>query len=95
MAKIGLCRIALALKAYKYEHGAYPETLDQLERTLDWELPEDPFSGEDFVYQRQAEGFKLYSIGQDLKDSGGQPRDESRPYYDPDRDFDIVWECSR
>jgi len=94
VAKIGLCRMALALKAYKYEHGAYPETLDKLEQTLDWQLPEDPFSGEDFVYQRQGEGFKLYSIGQDLKDSGGQPRDESRPYYDPDRDFDIVWECS-
>ncbi len=93
-ANIGLCRAVLALKAYKYDHGAYPETLDQLEETLDWQLPEDPFSGKDFVYQRQAEGFKLYSIGQDLKDSGGEPRDESRPYYDPDRDFDIVWQCS-
>ena len=94
VARIALCRVVLALKAYNYEHGAYPETLYELQETLDWKLPEDPFSGADFVYQRQGEGFKLYSIGQDLKDSGGQPRGPIGYGYKPQLDFDIVWECS-
>ncbi len=91
VANIGLCRVVLALKGYKYERGAYPDTLKQLQETLDWELPEDPFSGQDFVYRRQSEGFILYSIGQDLEDDGGLPgRDERGKWHD---DRDIVWEC--
>ncbi len=93
VANIGLCRVVLALKTYKYERGAYPETLEQLKQTLDWKLPEDPFSGQDFVYRRQGEGFILYSIGQDLEDDGGLPgRDERGKWHD---DRDIVWECIR
>ena len=89
---IGLCRVVLALKAYKYERDAYPQNLGQLQQTLDWQLPEDPFSGKGFVYQRESEGFKLYSIGQDLEDDGGLPeRDEQGKWRD---DADIVWECS-
>ncbi len=95
-AIIGLCHVALALKAYKYEHGAYPQSLEQLQETLDWHLPEDPFSGKDFVYHRQGEGFIAYSLGPDLDDDGGQPLDMSSPSYNGDRqDFDIVWACSR
>jgi len=94
VARIGLCRVMLALKAYKYQRGVYPDSLTQLEQTLDWELPEDPFSGEDFVYQRQAEGFKLYSIGLDLEDDGGIAPKE--PPQNLDRDeADIVWRCSK
>ena len=93
VANIGLCRVVLALKAYKYERGAYPDTLEQLQQTLDWQLPEDPFSGEDFIYRRQGDGFLVYSIGRDLEDDGGLPeRDEQGKWRD---DADIVWECVR
>ncbi len=95
-AEIGLLRVALALKAHKYEHGSYPSDLYSLQSGLQEQLPEDPFSGKRFVYQRQAEGFKLYSIGQDLMDSGGQPGEERRYHYNyPDRDFDIIWQCAK
>jgi len=90
VANIGLCRVVLALKAYKYKHGAYPQSLRQLQETLHWELPEDPFSGTDFIYQRHGEGFMLYSIGQDLDDDGGIPPEEPRSW----GEGDIVWECS-
>ena len=83
-------RTVLALKVYKQEHGAYPESLDELRRTLSWELPKDIFSGEAFRYQRKGEGFMLYSFGRDLDDDGGV-REEDRKY----QDGDIVWECSR
>ena len=36
------------------------------------ELRVDPFSGQDFVYQRQGESFTLYTVGDNLKDDGGR-----------------------
>ena len=86
VANIALCRVVLALKAYKYERGVYPATLKQLQETLNWQLPEDPFSGQDFVYCCQDEGFRLYSLGPDLDDDGG-----TYTSYD---DGDIIWECT-
>ncbi len=90
VAEIGLCRVVLALKAYKHTRNSYPATLGQLQDSPEWSLPKDPFSGEDFVYQPQGEGFKLYSLGGDLDDDGGVPPDEANP-----GDGDIVWECIR
>ena len=87
VTNIELCRVVLLLKAYKYERGAYPATLAQLQETLDWQLPQDPFSGQDFVYRRQGEGFKLYSFGPDLDDDSGT--------YSSYDDRDIVWQCTR
>lgn len=94
LAEIGLCRVVLALKAYKYEHGAYPSTLDQLRRTLDWTLPVDPFTGRSFIYRRQEEGFKLYSVGENLKDDGGVKKPKGPRAWEHPED-DIVWECAR
>ncbi len=94
IAGIGLFRVVLALKAYKYERGAYPDSLEKLKETLDWQLPDDPFTGNDFVYRRQAEGFKLYSWGPDLEDDGGMPEQDERGKW-RGLESDIVWECSR
>jgi len=90
IARIGLLRVVLALKAYKYERRAYPESLTQLQQTLSWQLPQDPFSGKSFVYRRKGKGFKLYSLWSDLDDDGGEPIEKHR--YE---DGDIVWECHR
>ena len=52
------------------EDGRIP---DQLRQALEWETPEDPFSGKDFVYRRDDKGYLLYSLGSDLDDDGGKP----------------------
>ena len=70
-AEIGMQRVALALKAHKYQHGSYPPDLDSLQSGLHDPLPKDPFSGHPFGYRRQGEGFTVYSIGPDLVDNGG------------------------
>ena len=67
-AQIAGSRILLALHAYKDRYARYPDSLDVLRAGLGWEIPEDPFSGKDLVYQREGNGFLLYSIGEDLKD---------------------------
>ena len=71
VAKLGLARAALLLKAYRAEHGSYPETLESLGKLEGKPLPSDPFTGKPFVYHRQGAGFLLYSWGEDLKDDDG------------------------
>jgi len=93
VAEIGLCRVVMALKAYKFERNVYPDTLNELQQSLDWTLPEDPFSGEAFVYQRRGEGFVLYSFGRDLDDDGGEPEWDQRGKWRADGD--TVWECAQ
>jgi hypothetical protein len=66
----GLLQGFLALKAYKWETGRYPELLSE----APWPVPPDPFSGQPFRYQRRGEGFLLYSLNINLKDDGGLPR---------------------
>ncbi len=92
VANIGMCRIVLGLKVYKREHGKYPTGLRELQQTLDWEVPKDPFSGQDFVYRPQDEGFKLYSFGPNLADDGGVPKYDEQSKQRR-QDYDIVWEC--
>jgi len=92
VANIDLCRMVLALKAYKYEQGRYPDNLQQLQQTLDWQLPQDPFSGQDFVYQPQGKGFKLYGIGPNMIDDGGLPERDAQGNWRGD-ESDMVWEC--
>lgn len=71
-----LLQIAVALAAYRAEHGAYPETLDELS-----DLPTDLYTGEPFRYRRTDEGYLLYSVGPNLKDDNGAGF-EHRPHHD-------------
>ena len=62
--------------------------------------PDDPFSGKEFVYRRQGAGFRLYSLGPDLKDNKGQPilfgKDrKTPPESESGWDGDIVWVSRR
>ncbi len=89
VAQVGLAQVALALKAYKNKKGEYPESLAQLPEVVEWaDLPEDPFSGQDFIYQREKQGFLAYSIGVNLKDDGGKAEQDWK-------EGDIVWRCAK
>ncbi|MFA6567295.1 MAG: hypothetical protein WCS96_03715 [Victivallales bacterium] len=68
---VDLNRQAFALKIYKAEHGSYPEKLEEIVPGILPKLSTDYFSGKNFVYRRNGEGFILYSIGQNKKDDGG------------------------
>lgn len=71
-ANLGDARIALALIIYKSQHGAYPDTLDQLTQA-GFTLPLDPFGGKPFKYRREGAGFLVYSLGSDMEDQHGLP----------------------
>jgi hypothetical protein len=60
-----------ALELYRREHGAYPATLDALVPAYLPEVPEDPYSGEPFVYRPEGEPYTLYCLGPNKIDDGG------------------------
>ena len=76
-----LGQVAVALRLYRHEHGRYPETLEELVPKYLPSLPVDPFDGKPLRYKRLAKGFKVWSVGWDMKDDGGVWR------------RDIVWEA--
>jgi hypothetical protein len=69
--KLELTRLAAALAVHRAEHGAYPESLDELVPGVIERLPADRISGKPFVYKRGAEGFLLYGVGPNGIDEGG------------------------
>lgn len=67
-------QVALALAAYRAEHGQYPDKLSQLNAAAfaDKTLPADPFSGQALRYQRQGRGYRLWSVGPNGSDDSAR-----------------------
>jgi type II secretory pathway pseudopilin PulG len=91
---------ALALRAYRAEHGHYPAKLDALVPAILSKLPADPFGTQGFRYQHQGNKYLLYSVGPDKQDDGGTPIDDpsrasgsntnARYFINPDSRGDVV-----
>ncbi len=82
------CRIALALAVYKNDNKTYPAKLSDISKFFGGKIPIDLFSGKDFIYRQQGNGYLLYSIGANLKDDGGK---EPAPRKSNQEFGDIVW----
>jgi hypothetical protein len=73
-ARLGLLRAALALQEYRQAHGRFPASLERLAPDVLPRIPIDPFSGRPLLYRVKAGGAILYSVGENGKDDGGDPR---------------------
>jgi hypothetical protein len=81
-AEVCVTRTGLALLRYRDTHGGFPETLEALGlRDI-----RDPFTHKPLRYRAEDKGFILYSVGEDLKDNGGSPKQAKQR-----TDFDTVW----
>ena len=68
-----LLSVALALRAYKIDHGAYPPTLAALAPGYLQAVPADPFAlSGPLLYKPLGTRYVLYSVGPDGKDDGGK-----------------------
>jgi hypothetical protein len=65
-------RSAIAIERYRRVHGEAPEKLDQLVPEFLDQPPVDPFDGAPLRYRVDAGGYKVYSIGPDGIDQGGE-----------------------
>jgi len=76
-AYIDTFKIVVGLKTYKQKYGKYPERLDKLVPEILPSLLVDPFTGNEFIYKREKDGFLIYSLGENRKDDGGMLDDKT------------------
>jgi hypothetical protein len=63
-------QLLLALRIYKEQHGKLPDSLSELVPEFFPQVPIDDFDGKPFRYRPDKK--LIYSVGPDLKDSGGE-----------------------
>lgn len=73
--------IHLALGAYRDAHGSWPNVLTDLSPEILKVVPPDPYVDAPFVYRVEADGYRLYSVGENRVDDGGED-DETRSALD-------------
>jgi hypothetical protein len=73
-------QLLVALKLYKMRHGRLPESLSGLVPEFFPQVPTDEFDGKPFRYLPAQK--LIYSVGPDLKDSGGDGRRKNSKAYD-------------
>lgn len=70
---------AIALKRFAVRHGRFPAELSELTPEFLAELPIDPIDGRPMRYQPETpDRYKLYSIGEDGVDNGGDAKAEEK-----------------
>ncbi len=65
-------RLAFALAAYHAERGKYPRAIEELAPEYLKDIPNDLFVEKPLKYKLAGKGYRLYSVGPDMKDDGGQ-----------------------
>lgn len=74
-AQHSTAQVAMALTAYRLDHGQYPGKLDLLVPAYLDEVPLDPFDGKPLRLIAKPDELVIYSVGPDGKDDGGTPID--------------------
>ena len=81
-AQTEMGEIQKALNTYALEHDSeYPDSLEVLTETyFKSGLPKDPFTKDDYIYERTPTGFRLMSLGMDKAPGGGEIPDRDIVY---------------
>jgi hypothetical protein len=85
-AQSGLMQIGLTVEQYHAQHGEYPQTLEEIAPTLGGTLPLDPYTGQNYVYKPNGDGFTLYSARGSV-----MPPEPNRTPRGVDQQGNIVW----
>ena len=64
--------VAIAVHAFRSEHGSFPESTEALVPYYLGSIPVDGFDGLPLRYSSQGDGFTVYSVGADGVDDGGK-----------------------
>ena len=77
-AQQGLARTALAMHLFRAQARRFPERLEELVPEHMERVPVDPFDGEPLRLRLLPRGWRLYSVGPDRRDDGGEPSGSTR-----------------
>ncbi|MCK5269137.1 MAG: hypothetical protein KAJ46_00075 [Sedimentisphaerales bacterium] len=72
LALVRWARAAIAVRRYQIDNGKVPDTLQDLVPKYINAVPQDPFSGREMLYKHDQDGYVIYSVGENLKDDGGE-----------------------
>jgi hypothetical protein len=71
-----LVEVAMLLVVYRADTGQFPDSLAALSPKYLPRLPDDPYSNKPLLYRRDPDGGCIvYSVGENMKDDGGNARD--------------------
>ena len=62
---------------HRAETDAYPDSLERLAPKHIAEIPNDLFTGKLLKYERTADGYRFYSVGQNEQDEEGRSFDDN------------------
>jgi len=80
-ARTEMGQIQSALNQYRLQHQQYPDTLDAIaDRFPNNRVPRDPFSKDEYIYERTERGFRLMSYGADMAEGGEEVPDRDIIY---------------
>lgn len=73
VAHVRVAVTALAIERWRSAHGGQvPKSMAELVPTFLPAFPTDPFDDQPLRYKKQAKGYVIYSVGEDLTDDGGK-----------------------
>jgi hypothetical protein len=78
-ARLRAAIAAIAAVRYHAQHGSWPESLDSLVPDYLAEVPTDPFTGKPLKMLVRADELRVYSVGKNLADEGGEEVIEANP----------------
>ena len=103
LANLRCAATGIAVERFRMANNRWPNTLDELVPKFIERVETDPYTAEPLLYKKFADGVAVYSVGQDLKDDGGdvvsklrgnQPRGE----YDVTQPTDLgmrLWDVEK
>ena len=71
-------QVALALAAYRADEGDYPQELSAIAPKYLAKIPIDPWSGKEILYRPIGKGFRLWAVGPNGTDNGGEEEDDDQ-----------------
>jgi hypothetical protein len=80
-----------ACNLFYLQHGFFPENISMLVPEFLPGIPLDPFSGRPLIYENMGTGFKIYSVGSNMKDDNGAQTWEINQLV-AEKDDDWIWE---
>ena len=89
VARCETARVGLAVLRRRVKHGQLPKDLNALVPAYLDRVPLDPFDGKPLRYRKDADGFVVYTLGENGKDDAGDT--ERREGKQPDVGFRVRW----
>ncbi|MBI1370571.1 MAG: hypothetical protein GC162_18190 [Planctomycetes bacterium] len=84
-----VARVVIAIERYRLCHGKLPMVLDELTPEFLPQALMDPFTGKPLIYKTTANGYVVYSVGEDGVDNGGVRTNPAGKEYEAGSDISI------